>query len=215
MRLLLTGFEPFGKSSVNPTELVVRRFERGEAAPPERVVLSTLVLPVEGQTAPRLLVEAVREQRPDAVLSLGQSRSRTGFSIERVLINLRDYRISDNTGAHVTDASIAPEGPTAYFTTLPARRMHEALRHAGLPSDLSLSAAAFLCNEVSYALLHALATDPDEKMRSIRAGFVHMPMLPEQVATEDVSLPSMGMEELTRGVRIMLEVIREETGKVT
>ena len=175
MKLLLTGFEPFGGSDVNPSaQIVAQLAETGI----EGVLLNTAVLPVDRKGGPAKLIEAVDKIEPDAVLCLGQAGSRPVISIERVGLNLLDFRIADNLGEQVVDQPIIPDGPTAYFATLPVRAMQEAAMAVGVPAELSLSAGAFLCNQVTYEILHYLA----QNRLQIPAGFVHVPFLPEQAA---------------------------------
>jgi pyroglutamyl-peptidase len=198
--LLLAGFEPFGKSTRNPSqELVLRLADMGLPG----AHLQTLVLPVDTHAAPTLLVRRIDELCPAALLLLGEAGRRSRLSIERLGVNLLDFRIADNAGTQPSDQPIVPGGPAAYFATLPLRAMLEASQQAGVPAELSLSAGAFLCNQVLYAALHhaAVAALPT------RAGFVHLPPLPEQVAAGDRSGPSLALETSLRGVRAMAAAI--------
>ncbi len=200
MKLLLTGFEPFGGSSVNPSIQVVRALADTSL---EGVDLHTTMLPVDRVTGPATLVMAVESFKPEVVLCLGQATGRGVLSIERVAVNLLDYAIADNSGAQVTDEPIVPDGPAAYFVTLPVREIRDAVRAAGVPAELSLSAGAFLCNQVLYTLLHHVAVNK----LSIKAGFIHVPALPEQVIGERSSVPSMGLETMLTGVRAAINAI--------
>lgn len=200
MNLLLTGFEPFGESKLNPSEQVVRALERERIA---GVELYTAILPVDRVRGPAALLRAVRAARPDAVVCLGEAARRVAISIERVAINLLDFRIADNAGNKATDEPIVPGAPAAYFCTLPVRAMYDAVRAAGVPAELSLSAGTYLCNQVTYVLLHDLA----QQQLEIPAGFVHLPALPAQVATRDTLLPTMSLETMVLGVRAGIGVI--------
>lgn len=201
MKLLLTGFEPFGESKINPSEQVVRTLER-EKIP--GVDLHTTILPVERVRGPQTLLNAVARVKPDAVLCLGEASRRMAISIERVAINLMDYRIPDNAGQKIIDEPIVHGAPAAYFCTLPIRAMFDAVRAAGVPTELSLSAGAYLCNQVTYVLLHHLA----QNRMNIPVGFVHLPALPAQVAMRDPLIPSMGLDTMIVGVRAAIEAIR-------
>jgi pyroglutamyl-peptidase len=193
MNVLLTGFEPFGGSHVNPSEQVVRTLAR-EGVP--GVALHSVILPVDRQGGPATLLNTVRALHPEAILCLGEAARRAAISIERVALNLLDYRMADNAGHQAMDEPIVPDGPAAYFVTLPVRVMLEAVRMAGIPAELSLSAGAFLCNQVTYELLHYLTTH----QLDIPAGFVHLPALPEQVTNAYPPLPSMALETMARGI---------------
>ena len=193
MNVLLTGFEPFGGSQVNPSAQVVRTLAR-DGLP--GVALHSAILPVDRQGGPATLLNAVRALHPDAIVCLGEATRRMAISIERVAINLLDYRMADNAGHQAIDEPIVPDGPAAYFVTLPVRAMLEAVRAAGIPAELSLSAGAFLCNQVTYELLHYLTTH----QLDIPAGFVHLPALPEQVTNAYPPMPSMALDTMARGI---------------
>lgn len=194
MKLLLTGFEPFGGSAINPSEQVVLALAHDDIEGVER---RAVILPVDRVRTAATAIAAIQEFQPDAILSLGEASRRMAISIERVAINLMDYRIADNAGHQVMDEPIVPDGPAAYFVTLPVRAMLQAVRAAGVPAELSLSAGAFLCNQVTYAVLHYLGT----KGLGIPAGFIHLPSLPEQAAKRDPLIPSMALETMVKGVR--------------
>jgi pyroglutamyl-peptidase len=206
MRMLLTGFEPFGGSNVNPSIEVVRALAGTQL---DGIELSTAQLPVDRVSGPATLVFALETYKPDAVLCLGQAMGRQVLSIERVALNLMDYSIADNTGSMVTDEPVVPGGPAAYFVTLPVRAMLAALKPVGVPGELSLSAGTFLCNQVLYALLHHLAVNG----LSIPAGFIHVPALPVQVADRPSLAPSMSLDTMITGVSAALRAIGAELSR--
>ena len=199
MKLLLTGFEPFGGSDVNPSQQIVqalaeRRFESVE--------LYTALLPVDSVRGPGEALAAIREFHPDTVLSLGQANGRAALSIERVAVNLADYAIPDNSGTRTVDQPIVAGGPAAYFVTLPVRAMLAAIEAADVPAELSLSAGTFLCNHVLYAVLHYIAANA----LPVRAGFIHLPSLPEQVIHRPPA-PSMSLETMITGISAAIKAI--------
>ena len=201
MRLLLTGFEPFGGSTINPSQEVVRAIE-AQRAQSDGIELRTRILPVEAERGPATLVKAIDETRPDAALCLGESGRAAAITIERVFINLADYRIADNAGVALANRAIVAGGPAAYFSTLPVDTLRDAVAAAGVGVEFSLSAGAFLCNHVAYAMLHYLR----QRRRAIPAGFVHLPRLPEQVRGRRGG-PSMPLDEMVRSVRAMIEAL--------
>ncbi len=202
MRLLLTGFEPFGKSHVNPSEQVVHALSREKLS---GVELLTSILPVDRTRGPEALIRAFEQHQPDAVLCLGEAARRMAISIERVAINLMDYSIADNAGNQVADEPIVLDGPAAYFVTLPIRAMLGAVRAACVPAELSLSAGAFLCNQVTYSLLHYFA----QHHLKNTAGFIHLPRLPEQAVECDPIVPSMSLDTMLTGIRAAIGAIRK------
>jgi pyroglutamyl-peptidase len=173
MRILVTGFEPFGGQSLNPSWEVARALN-GFALEGAQVV--SVQLPCVFVQALPALQQALAQHRPDIVLALGQAEGRCDFSVERVAINVMDARIADNAGAQPIDVPVIAGGPAAYFSTLPIKALVAGLRAGGFPASVSQTAGTFVCNQVFYALQHALAG------LGVHSGFVHLPLLPEQAA---------------------------------
>ena len=194
-RVLVTGFEPFGGSRVNPSAEVASRLA-GTAMPGVEIAIE--ILPVVGATAGKRLLAAIRRVEPDAVVLLGEHGESPAIHLERVAVNVRDYRIPDNAGAVVTDRPVVRGGPDGIFATLPLRRMLAATLAAGVPCALSNSAGTFLCNEVLYTALHHFATRPGGRVTL--CGFIHVPSLPEQTIGSPRPRPSMDAATTTRGV---------------
>ena len=167
--LLLTGFEPFGGDSVNPSWLVAQALQ-GELIAGVRV--QALCLPCVFGQALTVLQAAVQQHRPQVVLALGLAAVRGDISVERVAVNVDDARIADNAGAQPIDEPVFAGGPAAYFSTLPIKAIVGALRQAGLPATVSQTAGTFVCNHVFYGLMHQL-----RRHRTVRAGFMHLPLL--------------------------------------
>lgn len=197
MIFLLTGFEPFGSSDINPSEQVARALDGWVVGD---YTVSSAILPVDAERGPRCLLQAIRERKPAAVLCLGEAGSQAVVAVERLAVNLLDFRISDNSGNQITDQSVAADGPAAYFSTLPVRAMVEAIRAAGIPAELSMSAGTFLCNQVMYTLLDFAAREN----RSLPGGFIHLPSLPQQAAKAARPGPSMALETSVAAVRAAL-----------
>ena len=194
MDFLITGFEPFGGSDVNPSQQVVQALD-GQMIGGWAV--QTAILPVDRATGPAALLDAIQKVKPGAVLCLGEASRRPVVSVERVAINLLDFRISDNAGNQVQDEAVIPGGPVAYFATLPVRKIYQAVRDEGIPCECSLTAGTFLCNQVMYTLLHYLA----HEFPAVPGGFIHLPALPAQAARSSVPVPSMSIETSQRAIR--------------
>lgn len=200
MKILLTGFEPFGGSPINPSEQVVKHLA---VHPPADMDLATTILPVDRVRGPAEVLRALEQHEPGAVICLGEAGRRTAISIERVAINLLDFRIPDNNGEQATDEPIVAGGPAAYFATLPVREMQAAIQETGIPAELSLSAGSYLCNQVLYVLLHEIAI----KELRVPAGFIHLPQLPEQTSQQSAPGPSMSLETMVEGIQTAIKVV--------
>ncbi len=191
-KVLLTGFEPFGKATLNPSGEIVKQISGDN--------IVTAILPVAyAQSAERLLA-LIAEHKPDVVICLGQAEGRTHISLERIAINLDDARLADNEGVIRNDVPIVVGGPVAYESTLPIKDIVKAINDAGVPAAVSLSAGAFLCNHVFY-----VAQD-HFKGTKVRSGFVHVPLMDEQTG-EFPGLPTMPLDQMVKAVRTMLEVL--------
>ena len=190
--ILLTGFEPFGDSTVNPSISACRRLEGKEVDGFEIVVEE---IPLRFREIRSTIEEHIARLGPAAVICTGQS-GRASISLERVAINVADARIPYNCGTHPVDEPLNREGPPAYFTALPLREILEAMREAGVPVAISNSAGTFGCNQIFYHLM-------DHRSRvglEIPAGFIHVPCLPEQAVNKEK--PSMSLDLIVEALEV-------------
>ncbi len=170
--ILVTGFEPFGGDSWNPSaEIALALDGRGD--------VRGLVLPCVFGEALRVLRRALRELRPELVICLGLAGGRNCLSLERVAINVNDARIPDNAGATPVDEAIARRGPVGYWSTLPIKAIRAGWQEAGYPAEISQTAGTFVCNHVFYGLMRTLG-------RRGRGGFIHVPYPTDQLRLEDM-----------------------------
>ena len=160
MNIVITGFEPFGGSTVNASWEAIRRMTGAEKR----------LLPVSFARA-GAEIRRIVAAGPDAVICVGEAAGRTAVSVERVAVNLMDARIPDNDGAQPVDAPVSPSGPAAYFATLPTRQIVDRLRDAGIPAELSCTAGTYVCNATFYALMDMIA----QSGKPILGGFIHVP----------------------------------------
>ncbi|KAI3594425.1 Pyrrolidone-carboxylate peptidase [Cupriavidus sp. U2] len=214
--VLLTGFEPFEQEPINPSWEAVRALDG------ERVGDAVIVarqLPCVFGNAIDAMAQLVESLNPDVVIAVGQAGGRTEMSVERVAINVDDARIADNAGAQPIDNTIAPDGPAAYFSTLPIKAIVRDMRAAGVPAMVSQTAGTFVCNHVFYGLMHALA-QRHAAPPATRGGFIHIPYLPEQAARHP-GAPSLALDTLVAGLRVAVATslstdadIREQGGQL-
>ena len=196
MKIIVTGFDPFGGEKINPSIKCVKTLPEIEGVELFRVELPT----VFKESAIRLN-EVINDVKPDAVLCVGQAGGRPGITMERIAINVDDARIPDNRSQQPIDEVIQRDGEAAYFTTLPIKRIVNAIRKVGIPAEVSNTAGTFVCNHIMYQALFA-STKAD---KPFKAGFMHIPFIPEQT-TEKPSLP---LEESTKALQIAIETIRD------
>jgi pyroglutamyl-peptidase len=194
--VLLTGFEPFNGATINPAWEAVRALKGWVDGD---FMVEILQLPCVFGLANRVLCGAVDEIKPDVVIAIGQAGGRADLTVERVAINVDDAPIVDNDGQQPVDAPIAPDGPAAYFASLPVKAIVGAMRERGLRASVSQTAGTFVCNHVFYGLMHHL------QGREVMGGFIHVPYLPEQAAAFD-GAPSMELGQIVEGLKVAIEV---------
>jgi pyroglutamyl-peptidase len=198
-RLLVTGFEPFGGQTVNPSERMVRLIA---ASAPPGTVISTRVLPVAYRRAFTPVSEALESERLRGALLLGLGAGRATLDFERFGVNWRGGTLPDNDGLRIAGEKIDPAGPAAYFATLPVDDMVVACRAAGAPTGVSSHAGTFLCNQLLYQTLRHC----DRNDLKCRVGFVHLPLLPEQVTANE---PAVSEDSMIAGLRAALACLAD------
>jgi pyroglutamyl-peptidase len=189
--VLVTGFEPFGGESVNPSWEICERLAREIAG----ARIETCLVPCAFHSAIDVAADAIERHRPQVVICLGQAGGRNAIGVERVAINVDDARIADNAGAQPIDERIAPDGPDAHFATVPVKAMAAAIRSAGIPAEVSNTAGTFVCNHLMYGVLHFIAA----RRPGVRAGFIHVPYAEEQVLDKPATA-SMAVASMVRAV---------------
>jgi pyroglutamyl-peptidase len=193
--VLLTGFEPFGGETRNPSQEIAAALHGRIIA--RRTVVGA-VLPCVFRDAIPELGQHLRRHQPELVIALGQAGGRPDITPERIAINLVDARIPDNAGAQPLDRPVVKGGPAAYWSTLPIKAVASALRQHGIPASISQSAGTFVCNHVFYGLMHAL-----RRRRGVRGGFIHVPFLPEQVKRSE---PSLSLAAMIAATELAIEI---------
>lgn len=193
-KVLISGFEPFGGASLNPSQLLVEHLKNEDIS---GVDLHTTVLPVEFDRAAEILLAEIRKVSPDVVISFGQAEGRASITPEKIAINLDSARIPDNTGDQRQNQKIIADGADGYFSTLPLEKILISLQKIGVASSLSLSAGSFVCNHIFYRLQHELLST------GIKSGFVHLPLIPEQ-SHEFPNQPTMSLDEMVKGAKAVI-----------
>lgn len=205
-KLLLTGFEPFMKFTVNPTMKIVEDLN-GETIGDYEVIGK--IMSVDFNSSGKQLLAHIEEIQPDAVISLGLAGGRYKITPERIAINFKDGD-ADNEGNTPIDEVIVENSEPAYLSTLPIRAMVNKLQEKGFPAEVSNTAGTYLCNNVMYEGLHYAK----KQKRPILAGFIHIPASHE-LAIQHGNIPSWSHEDLKNSIICCIEVLAEEVGKTT
>lgn len=196
-KILVTGFEPFHKSTINPTKEIVQRLALEKISG-----LETAVLPVEFGKSSRILIELIESIKPEVVIALGQAEGRSQITPERIAINLNDARIPDNAGNEPKDEIIVEGGADGLFTTLPINSILNLFKNFEIPAAISSSAGTYVCNHVFYSMQHYCLG------RDIQTGFIHVPLMDEQ-AVEFPGLPTMPLETIVTAIRKVIELLNK------
>jgi pyroglutamyl-peptidase len=195
-KVLLTGFEPFGGASFNPSGAVVQEIaEHGI----DGIEIVTAILPVEFKRSAAVLVDLISSHKPSVVISLGQAEGRDFIGPEQVAINLADARIADNVGVKLENQRLNAAAADAYFSTLPIRAIVDSISALGISAKVSYSAGAFICNEIFFAAQSFLQGS------TVISGFVHLPLASNQ-ASEFPGLPTMPIEDQVSAIRAAIKV---------
>ncbi len=198
MKILVTGFDPFGGEKINPA------LEAVKSLPSEihGAEIHWVEIPTVFYKAAEVLETTIASYQPDAVLCIGQAGGRTSLTPERVAINQDDARIPDNQGNQPIDTPIRLDGQAAYFSTLPIKAMVQAIKEEGLPATVSNTAGTFVCNHLMYQALYLA----DKKFPHMRAGFMHIPYMTEQVINK-TNTASMNLTDIVRGIEAAIGAI--------
>ena len=195
-KVLLTGFEPFGGASFNPSGAVVQEIGRHGI---DGVEIITTVLPVEFKRSAEILIDLIKTHQPSVVISLGQAEGRDFIGPEKVAINLADARIADNAGVKLENQKVDPNAADGYFSTLPIRAIVDAISALGINAKVSYSAGAFICNEIFFTAQSFLQAS------AVISGFIHLPLAPNQ-SPEFPGLPTMPLENQVAAIRAAILV---------
>jgi len=198
MKILLTAFEAFGGEDINPSYEVLKRI--GDSF--DGVNIIKLKVPTAFYASVEVTVEKIKETHPDVVLSIGQAGGRTEITVERFAVNIDDTSVPDNLGQKPDSKLINVEGDTAYFATIPVKSIVNAMKELGIPASISNSAGTFVCNHLMYGVLNYIHKNNLE----IKAGFIHVPYLEEQVLGKP-DTPSMPLETMIRAIETAIKVI--------
>lgn len=205
MKVLVTGFDPFGGESINPAWEAVKVI-KDEIAGAEIVKMQ--IPTVVGKSIAKIHDKMV-EINPDIVIAVGQAGGRFGVTPERVAINVTDARIPDNEGNQPIDEPIFADGDAAYFSNLPVKAMVQGIKDAGYPSTLSNTAGTYICNHVMYGVLYYI----QKEFPNARGGFIHVPYAASQVVNKP-NTASMAIADITASIEAAIKAAVENTSDI-
>lgn len=200
MKILVTGFDPFGGETINPAIESVKLL-------PDNILGNEIIkieIPTVIGKSLQVIEQAIVEHNPDVILSIGQAGGRTNISVERIGINIDDARIPDNEGNQPIDEPVFSDGPDAYFVNIPIKAMVQKMKSGNIPASISNTAGTYICNHVTYGVQHMIHTKYPHK----KSGFIHIPFLPEQVVNKP-SYASMELERIVQGLVLAITAIIE------
>lgn len=200
MKILVTGFDPFGGDKVNPANEVVKLL-------PDKILNAEIIkleIPTVIKKSLELIDKNIEKHNPDVILSIGQAGGRPDITVERIGINVDDFRIKDNEGNQVIDVPIYEDGENAYFSNLPIKAMVAYIKNKKIPSSISNTAGTFVCNHVLYGVRYLI----EKKYNGKKSGFIHIPFLPEQVIDRP-NTPSMDINVIRDGIIESIKAIIE------
>lgn len=198
MKILVTGFDPFGGEKINPAIESVKKLPDIIAG----AKIIKLEIPTVCHRSLKVIEEAIQKYDPDVILSIGQAGGRSDITVERIGINVDDCRIPDNDGQQIIDEPIFADGPDAYFVNLPIKAMVARIQSRQIPASISNTAGTFVCNHVTYGVRHMIETRYPGK----RSGFIHIPFLPQQVIDKK-DMPCMSLQTIVDGLIGAIEAI--------
>lgn len=201
MKILVTGFDPFGGEKVNPAYEAVKLLPDNIAG----AEIIKLEVPTVFAKSSAVMEEKIKEVNPDIVLCVGQAGGRSHMTVEKVAVNLIDARIPDNEGNQEFDLTIKEDGETAYFATIPVKAMIEKMNENKVPTLISYSAGTFVCNDIMYNLLYLI----DKKYPNIKGGFIHVPFDTAQTVGKPLGTASMPISKISEGLEYAIEAIVE------
>lgn len=202
MKILVTGFNPFGSEKINSSIEAVKALK-------DKILDAEIIkleIPTVYMKSIKKIDAAIKKYDPDIILSIGQAGGRADISIERIGINIDDYRIKDNEGNQPIDEKIFEDGKNAYFSNIPIKAMIENIQNANIPASISNTAGTFVCNHVLYGVQYLI----NKKYFNKKSGFIHVPYLPEQVIHKK-NVPSMSLVDIVKGLTKAIEAIIENS----
>ena len=192
MKILITGFDPFNKETVNPAYLAVSKLKNTY----DDIILTKLEIPTSFNHSFEILSQELNNDY-DAVIMVGQAGGRKEISLEKVAINYIDAKIADNDGLVISHQAINSNGKDAYFTTLPILKLLSDLEKESIPAKISYSAGTFVCNYLMYKTLEHFNTT------NTKVGFIHVPYIKEQI--KDDKTPYMDLDMITKALETIIK----------
>ena len=207
MKVLVTGFDPFGGEAVNPA------FEAVKLLPDEiaGAEIIKLEIPTVFSKCGPAVEAGIQKYEPDIVINVGQAGGRSCVTVEQVAVNLAEARIPDNDGEQPSGEPVQKDGAPAYYPTIPVKAIVKNVRDHGIPCHISYTAGTYVCNCIMYNVLHMAAT----KYSNIRAGFIHVPFAAQQAVGKPNGTPFMSLEMIADSLKYAIEAAVKNEKDIT
>lgn len=197
MKLLITGFDAFGKDKINPSSLAIQQLANNI----NDIKIIKKQLPTKFDESIIALDKYVKDYNPDIIICVGQAAGRSKISLEKVGLNLRDAKICDNANYQPQDETIYQDGDLAYFSNLPLKSILADLKSENVAAEISYTAGTFVCNNVLYHLLYLI----NKKAYNFKAGFIHIPLISEQLADQKEKVFVTELSEIIKALTIVIQ----------
>ena len=169
--VLITGFEPFGNYTVNPSQLIAETLNGSTLNDAEII---GVVLPVDFNESVETTTDAIQQYQPDLVICLGLNARSQAVRVEKIGVNLKRYPKDDGTWSFPRRIDIS--GPFLRFSPFHTANIVRKIREANISVQQSYFAGTYICNTLFYQLLGYVS----EQNSSIKVGFIHVPLLDSQ-----------------------------------
>ena len=200
MKILITGFEPFGSNNENSSWVVANKVATQNTF---GIDIALELMPVSFRSVAKTLRTAVTRHNPDLLIMLGQAGSSDKVRLERIAINMMDARNADNDGFIPDEEPINTETPVALFTNTDIKLLHNAISEQGIPVKLSNSCGLYVCNRIYYEAL--MLCNEINKMKAI---FVHLPLYDGQRDANE-NQHTLPLDKMEKAINVIINKLRE------
>lgn len=200
MKILITGFEPFGSNNENSSWVVANKVATQNTF---GIDIALELMPVSFRSVAKTLRTAVTRHNPDLLIMLGQAGSSDKVRLERIAINMMDASNADNDGFIPDEEPINTETPVALFTNTDIKQLYNAIAEQSIPVKISNSCGLYVCNRIYYEAL--MLCNEINKMKAI---FVHLPLYDGQRDANE-NQHTLSLDKMEKAINVIINKLRE------